>query len=83
MNLIKDLQAHWYDSNVQTVCQLLFIFIMTWPVGDNFIHIYHYSMDLEPKAIPEEKCVLVREGEKAQSQFDSIASSIYSGHHFT
>ena len=25
MNLIKDLLAHWYDSNVQTVCELLFI----------------------------------------------------------
>jgi len=25
MNLIKDLLAHWYDLNVQTVCELLFI----------------------------------------------------------
>ena len=25
MNLIKDLPARWYDSNVQTVCELLFI----------------------------------------------------------
>jgi hypothetical protein len=40
-------------------------------------------MDPEPKAILEETCVLVREGEKPQCQFDCIASSIYSGHHFT
>ena len=25
MNLIKDLLAHWYDSNVQTIRELLFI----------------------------------------------------------
>jgi hypothetical protein len=25
MNLIKDLLARWYDSNVQTICELLFI----------------------------------------------------------
>ena len=34
-------------------------------------------MDPEPKAIAKETCVLVREGEKPQSQFDRIASSIY------
>ena len=34
-------------------------------------------MDPEPKAIPEEMCVLAQEGEKPQSQFDRIASSIY------
>ena len=34
-------------------------------------------MDPEPKAIPEEMCVLVQEGDKPQSQFDRIASSIY------